>query len=182
MDRRQLIEILKDYRSTYPEEQASVPRFLFLLSNFHNCFTRSLFTGHMTASAWIVSDDGDEALLVHHKKLNKWLQPGGHADGMENLRKVAMKEAEEETGLHSLRFVDNDIFDIDIHPIPAHKQTPAHFHYDVRFLLKADANETPVVSDESHEISWIPMKNIAFFTKGNRSIERMILKSKLIFK
>ena len=182
MDRTKLIELLKEYKTSFPEEETFIPRFISLLTNFHTCFSRSLTTGHMTASAWIVSRKGDKALLVHHKKLNKWLQPGGHADGMENLRKVAMKEAVEETGLKSLMYKGNGIFDIDIHMIPDHKQIPAHFHYDIRFLLVADGNETPAVSDESHEVRWIFMEKIPFYTKGNRSIERMIRKAKLIFK
>ena len=181
MDRKLLIETLRKYNSAFPEEMMFVPRFLSLLSNFDQCYSRALTTGHMTASAWIINKDGSKALLVHHKKLNRWLQPGGHADGNEDLLQVSMKEAVEETGLKSLIMENEDIFDVDIHLIPTHGSVRAHFHYDIRFLIFADGDEAPVVSDESHEIRWISMKKIPFFTKGNRSIERMVSKTKLIF-
>jgi len=120
--------------------------------------------------------------LVHHKKLDRWLQPGGHADGDEDVVRVASKEAEEETGLQSLRLVNSQIFDIDIHLIPRHKDVKAHFHHDIRFLFTADRSEQLVLSEESNELRWIPIEEVGFYTKNNRSIHRMILKTKLIFK
>ena len=84
MDRRQLIENLENYITPYKEEKYFIPRFLSLLQNFPNCYERSLVSGHMTGSAWIIDQKGKAVLLVHHKKLDRWLQPGGHADGEEN--------------------------------------------------------------------------------------------------
>lgn len=94
-------------------------------------FLRSNLAGHFTGSAWLVSGDGQRALLMHHRKLNRWLQPGGHADGDTDLARVALREAEEESGLSEL-VVEPDIFDLDRHRIPARGEEPEHWHYDAR--------------------------------------------------
>ena len=115
MNRIELIHALSSYKSSFHEEKSFIPRFKSLLINFPNCYKRSLLSGHMTASSWIINNSGTSALLVHHKNLNKWLQPGGHADGDENVIDVAAKEAAEETGLESLKLHNKKVFDIDIH-------------------------------------------------------------------
>src|SRR5215510_11521790 len=84
-----------------------------------NCFERSLQIGHVTGSAWIVDLDRTHALLTHHRKLNKWLQLGGHADGDPDILRVALREAREESNLDAIRPVSENIFDVDIHVIPA---------------------------------------------------------------
>jgi 8-oxo-dGTP pyrophosphatase MutT (NUDIX family) len=182
MNRAQLIRAFCNYQTSFEEESLFVPRFLSLLRNFPNCYQRKQVTGHMTGSAWILNEDGREVLLIHHKKLDRWLQPGGHADGDENILQVATKEANEETGLKSLRLVRSEIFDIDIHQIPTHGEVKAHLHHDVRFLFTADRSEPLVLSEESNELAWMPMEQVGIYTKNNRSIHRMILKTKLIFK
>ncbi len=136
----------------------------------------------MTGSAWIIDQTASAVLLVHHKKLNRWLQPGGHADGEENIFNVSLKEAIEETGLKTLKPLNNQIFDIDIHLIPKHKTVQSHYHHDIRFAFIADRSENLELSEESHEVAWIPIEDVGFLTKNNRSIHRMILKTKLIFK
>ncbi len=181
MNRKELIRALEKYQTNYPEERAFIPRFISLLKNFNNCYSRELITGHMTASAFITTHDGRYVLLTHHRKLNRWLQPGGHADGMEDIRAVAVKEAGEETGLSSLEPVNPDIFDIDIHQIPSHRKIPAHFHYDIRFLFIADKEEPLKISDESHDLSWIPVAELSGITGDNHSILRMAKKMKFFF-
>jgi 8-oxo-dGTP pyrophosphatase MutT (NUDIX family) len=92
--------------------------------------------GHFTASCWLVSADGQRLLLTHHRKLQRWLQLGGHADGDRDLAQVALKEAEEESGLSGLVLEDPAIFDLDKHWIPERKDVPGHWHYDVRFVIR----------------------------------------------
>lgn len=140
-----------------------------------DCFERSLQIGHMTASAWVVSPDRQQVLLVLHRKLGKWLQPGGHADGNSDLRAVALQEVWEETGLQA-RLAQAQIFDIDVHPIPARGQDPLHDHYDVRFLLEADPEAPLTISAESRELRWVPIQQVAELN-GERSITRMIERS-----
>jgi 8-oxo-dGTP pyrophosphatase MutT (NUDIX family) len=182
IDRAILIQKIHDYRTDFEEEKLSRPRFISLIRNFHRCFERNLISGHITASAWIVDHHANKVLLVHHKKLNRWLQPGGHADGDENVINVAMKEALEETGLAALSLFDANIFDLDIHLIPQYKDVQAHFHYDIRFLLIGDSRLTPEANEESNNVLWVPVDKAAYYTNKHRSIHRMILKSKLIFK
>jgi len=182
MDRFDLIRAIEYYTTPYKEEASFIPRFKSLLTNFTNCYHRSLLSGHITASAWIVNDTGTSTLLIHHKKLDRWLQPGGHADGDENVLLVAAKEAEEETGLKLLKLHNNRIFDLDIHLIPKHKGINAHFHYDVRFLFIADQQEYYTINHESNEIAWIPFESIGVLVGNNQSIQRMVLKTQSIFK
>ena len=138
-------------------------------------FKRQLEEGHMTASAWLISADGKRVLLTHHRKLNLWLQPGGHCEGDADIRRVALKEAQEESGIDQWDFVSEEIFDIDIHEIPAHRQEPAHYHYDVRFLLQAVGNEDYVVSEESHDLAWVELEKLSAYT-DEESILRMARK------
>ena len=141
-----------------------------------SCYLRTHLPGHITGSAWIVNTERTHVLLVHHAKLNKWLQPGGHADGDENILNVALREAEEETGLTDFNY-KNSIFDIDIHPIPARKDFPQHLHYDIRLLLETNQLYPPMVSEESHDVRWIALQEVAALSQHNPSILRMIQKT-----
>jgi 8-oxo-dGTP pyrophosphatase MutT (NUDIX family) len=177
MSTHSLIESLRSYQSRYEAEQKFTPRFIELLSH-PRAFFRDHLPGHMTASSWIVDDTRQFVLLTHHAKLNRWLQPGGHADGEQDLVAVARKEAAEETGLTSLKLLSSEIYDIDIHLIPARKEFPAHFHYDVRFLFQADKDERMIISGESHELAWVPLMDIAGKSQNNLSMMRMADKGK----
>jgi 8-oxo-dGTP pyrophosphatase MutT (NUDIX family) len=132
---------------------------LFVTGNPH-CFERTNLVGHITGSAWVMNREGTHVLLTHHRKLNKWLQLGGHADGDPNILTVALKEAREESGLQNIEPVSNDIFDVDIHPIPERKNEPAHLHYDIRFAFVADSAAPIAVSAESHELAWVPLEGL----------------------
>jgi len=115
---------------------------------------RSSLEGHLTASALVVDSARARALLTHHRKLNKWLQLGGHCDGEANLARAALKEAIEESGIAGLAVVPTPI-DLDIHPIPARPGEPEHLHYDTRFLVVAPPEAQFAVSDESHALAWV---------------------------
>jgi 8-oxo-dGTP pyrophosphatase MutT (NUDIX family) len=111
-------------------------------------------------------------LLTHHKKLDRWLQLGGHADGDTDLAAVALKEAEEESGLSDLS-VEPEIFDIDLHFIPEHKGVPGHWHYDARFVVVANGDERFAVSDESHALAWRDIASLAADDSADTSLRRM---------
>ncbi|NJN25988.1 MAG: NUDIX hydrolase [Cyclobacteriaceae bacterium] len=181
MDRKQLLKALNQYQTSFEEEKSFLPRFKSLLVNFELCYSRSLLSGHITASSFIVDHSGCKVMLLHHKKLNRWLQPGGHADGEEDLRAVAAKEAHEETGLKNLSLKVPDIFDIDIHLIPAYGNVKVHFHYDVRFLFVGDTGESFAVSDESNDVAWVARDQVLLQCNNNKSIHRMVRKTNLIF-
>lgn len=137
-----------------------------------DCAERALQIGHLTGSAWLVSADGQRVLLTHHRKLNRWLQLGGHADGDMNLAHVALREAEEESGLTDLR-VDPEIFDLDRHWIPERGNEPGHWHYDMRFVVRANGSEAFAVSDESHALAWRQIAAIADDAEADVSLRRM---------
>jgi len=137
-----------------------------------DCCERTCLVGHFTGSAWVVSADGERALLLHHRKLGRWLQPGGHADGDGDLAGVALREAQEETGLSGLR-VEPQVFDLDRHRIPARGAEPEHWHYDVRFVVRAGEDEAFVVSEESHALAWRPVREIADDPAIDESVRRL---------
>ena len=114
----------------------------------------------MTGSAWVVSPDSSQVLLTHHRKLNLWVQLGGHADGNTDVFDVAIQEAREESGIESIAAVSTAVFDVDIHRIPQRKNEPEHFHYDVRFALQVTDSENYIVSDESHDLQWIEVARL----------------------
>jgi len=119
--------------------------------------------GHVTASAFVLSYDGAKVLLTHHAKLDRWLQLGGHCDGIADTRFVALKETYEESGLSRLRLLSNEVYDVDIHEIPARGADPAHLHYDIRYLMQAEAGEIRV-SPESKALKWVPLDGLERYT------------------
>ena len=175
MQMHELPAELDRYRTRWPSEAATVDLFLALLAEGGEAFRRERLAGHFTASAWVVAADGARTLLTHHRKLGLWLQPGGHADGDTELPRAALKEAEEETGLPGLR-IESGVFDLDRHWIPEHKGVPAHWHYDVRYVVRAGADEAFVVSEESHALAWRDIAELAQEEAADASVRRMAQK------
>lgn len=149
----------------------------FLGRHGERAFLRETAEGHFCGSAWLVDagpatgPDAQRVLLTHHRKLGRWLQLGGHADGEADLGAVALQEAREESGLCSLALLP-DILDVDIHEIPARPGEPAHLHLDVRYVILADASEPLIVSAESHALAWIPVGSL-LGADTEPSIQRM---------
>ncbi|MEJ1973368.1 MAG: NUDIX hydrolase [Lacunisphaera sp.] len=137
---------------------------------------RSCVPAHFTGSAWVVDSARRRTLLTQHRKLDKWLQLGGHADGEADLRAVALREAQEESGLTEMKAVTTEIFDLDRHLIPARKDEPAHWHYDVRFLFEADPAEPLVVTSESKSLAWVELTAVARLNP-EESMLRMVRKT-----
>ncbi|WP_147652097.1 NUDIX hydrolase [Vulcaniibacterium gelatinicum] len=166
---------LFDYARRWPEETV-VGAFLALLDDPEDPFRRERRQGHFTASAWLVSGDGRRLLMTHHRKLDRWLQLGGHADGDPDLPRVALREAAEESGLRGLALEDEAIFDLDRHWIPARGEVPAHWHYDVRYVVRAHGGEDYVVGDESHDLAWRGIAALAEDADADPSVRRMARK------
>ena len=177
MHRNSLLQKLRVH-TPYDGHEAAMAEALrqFVAANA-NCFERSLQVGHITGSAWIVDRDRTHALFTHHRKLNKWLQLGGHADGDPDILRVALREAREESNLDAIRPISGNIFDVDIHVIPARGAEPEHLHYDVRFLLEADRSAPLTVSEESRSLAWMPLDEIIRIN-SEESIARMIAKTR----
>ena len=166
-----LREKLETHASRVADQVATVDLFRAFL-DVPACYLRSNLEGHFTGSAWLVSADGQRVLLTHHRKLERWLQLGGHADGDADLTRVALREAEEESGLAGL-VVETEIFDLDRHWIPERADVPGHWHYDVRFVVRATGSEQFVVSAESHDLAWRDIRAIAGDAEMDESLRRM---------
>lgn len=149
---RQLLAALD--LSARTAEEPHRQRMIELLDTTPDCFHRTAFPAHFTGSALVLSADGGTALLHHHRKLDRWLQFGGHCDGDEDVLRVAQREAHEESGIEGLIVASARPFDLDIHEIPAKQGEPAHFHYDVRYVLIAPEAAQFTTSEESHELRW----------------------------
>src|SRR3990167_10803194 len=175
MKRTALINLLENYFPDDSQEVTFKKQILNFINKYPNCFERSLETGHITASAWLVNKDGTEALLMHHRKLDNWFQLGGHCDGNPDVLSVAIKEAQEESGIQNISALSNDIFDIDIHLIPANTKEKEHYHYDIRFLLQVTSDEKVIKNSESKELRWIS-KDFTKLPTNNSSVVRMFNK------
>lgn len=138
----------------------------FLDEHPRNAHLRECAPGHLTASALILHADGRRALFTHHKKLDRWLQPGGHCDGDANLAAVALREAVEESGIDDLVIVPEPV-DLDIHLIPERPGEEAHLHLDTRYLVLAPAGASYVVSEESHDLAWLSMDELEGCADGS---------------
>jgi len=152
---------LAGYARRHPEHTALADEFSTLLDDPENPFLRERLAGHFTGSAWLVSADGERVLLTHHRKLNRWLQLGGHADGVRDLARVALTEAEEESGLTGLVLEDGELFDIDKHWIPERPDVPGHWHYDARYVVRALGSEVFAISEESLALAWREVTDVA---------------------
>lgn len=174
MNRNDLIQQLERYKAYDTEEDEMRKRMVRFVSQNENCFDRSLLIGHCTGSAWVVNQNHSKVLLIHHAKLQKWLQPGGHCDGSSNVYEVALKELQEETGLSPVKHLKT-IFDVDIHTIPERKGIPQHEHFDIRYLFEIDDNQSIVQNHETNAIQWIDIDKIDQLT-SERSVIRMAQK------
>lgn len=185
-DRQPLLNLLAEYRAASPDEAAVVDRITALAEQHANCLDRDCRPGHLTGSAWVVSADGSRHLLLLHKKLGKWLQPGGHADGQTDLSSVALREAEEESGLSALQIVPAPSgllpLDVDVHDIPARRnpdgsiKESAHEHHDVRFLLRTTQSEAITLSEESDDLRWCSAEEVRSLTQ-EESVLRLLKKA-----
>jgi 8-oxo-dGTP pyrophosphatase MutT (NUDIX family) len=151
-------------RAEAGHEAEMLAEFFPFIASHPDCLERSCLDGHLTASAWVVDAPRTRVLLTHHRKLDRWLQLGGHVDGEADLLAAALREVAEESGLTRVRAVTPEIFDVDRHRIPARKSEPEHWHFDVRFLIEADPAEPLVVSDESHAVAWVPLAELARYS------------------
>ncbi len=152
------IDMLENYQAKNESKQKIKNKFIDFVKSNNDCFSRDNSHGHVTASAWLINNQ-KEVLLTHHKKLNKWLQLGGHCDGDPDVIGVAIKEAIEESGITDVVLKEGSIFDIDIHEIPENKKDIAHLHYDVRFLLYTTTKDY-TVSNESNNLKWFTKKQL----------------------
>jgi len=160
---KSLLSLVDDYARRFPGE-GTVSRFREFAASGEPLQGRTNLRRHITGSAWVVNPGRTAVLLTHHAKLGIWVQLGGHVDEGEDWTAAALREAREESGLSDLRLVGSGLFDLDIHVIPARPDVPAHEHYDLRFLVEADDTLPLTVSEESHDVAWVPLVQLENFT------------------
>lgn len=177
MHRGHVLALLSGYAPADPAEREMVQRTIRFVQAHEDCCERSLAIGHLTGSAWIVDHSGAFALMTLHRKLNRWLQLGGHADGSADLLAVALREAREESGLSQFHVASPAPFDVDVHLIPARGAEAAHQHYDVCFQMSAARDAPLVVSEESHTLAWIAVAELACRSDCDESIRRKARKT-----
>lgn len=156
-------------------EAAMLAEFFPFIADHPDCLSRTCLAGHLTASAWVVDATRTRTLLTHHRKLDRWLQLGGHVDGEADLLAAALREVREESGLTRVHPVSTEIFDVDRHRIPARKTEPEHWHFDVRFLIEADPAEPLTISEESNDLAWIALADLSRYSR-EESLVRMARK------
>lgn len=179
MHRQQLLNLLKQHKTRFMDEAAFVSRAIDFIDDHEDCFYRELWPIHVTGSTWVVNAHRDRVLLMHHRKLNQWFQPGGHADGDADILRVALKETAEEVGVgcEHIKLVDVNVFDVDIHRIDENGHEPQHDHIDIRFLVEIDDDMFIPGNDESHQVVWVELYEVKRYN-SNRSTYRMMEKTR----
>lgn len=174
MNKQNIKELVENYLIKHPKNIHALQVLQFL--NQHDIFwQRENEYGHITSSAWVVNPTRDKVLLTHHKKLDIWVQLGGHVEPEDNsIYEACERELKEESGLKEFQLLSKEIFDIDVHKIPKSSSGfPEHFHFDIRFIF--EANDEEVISFdpiESNKVRWISIKDISQFTQ-EESVIRM---------
>tara|TARA_R110000868_G_scaffold112681_4_gene303233 strand:- start:557 stop:1105 length:549 start_codon:yes stop_codon:yes gene_type:complete len=166
----------------YPKNDSHKQKILEFLAINKDFWTKSNTLGQITASCWVLNKDRTKALMTHHKKLNRWLQIGGHLEPEDgSIVDSCIRELKEESGLTQFKLLQEEIFDLDVHDIPESKKgVPAHIHYDIRMFFEANENEIiQFDKEESNKIVWMNLTEIEKL--NDESILRMIRKSNAIF-
>ena len=174
---RDLVAKLRAYVQADSRETQMRDRVVaFLATDGLAAFARTNGGGHITASAWIVDPPRAHVVLLDHRKLGRWLQLGGHVDGDVDVRRAALREAREESGLRSLRVLGETLYDVDVHRIPARGREVEHDHYDLRFAFEADPWEPLLRNDEAHDLRWIALIDIERYAIDD-SVRRLARKT-----
>lgn len=154
-----LIDRLEHHEATSDEQLAVAATMIDFARSHDDALVRSCVPGHFTGSALVVEQGTDRFCVLHHTKLDKWLQPGGHTDGEANLAATALREATEETGIVGLTVVEPAI-DLDIHEVRPPAE-PAHLHLDLRFVVIAPRGSIFAGNHESRELRWVTIDDLA---------------------
>ena len=155
VSRPQLLHRLRQHTPYDATERGHLAATLAFVERHTDFYQRSNAAGQITASAWVVNAARDKVLLIHHRKLRRWLQPGGHLEATDtSVAAAALREVREETGLAG-RVVGHGLYDVDVHPIPAYGPVAAHRHYDLRVLVEVDEGAaTRLDEQEGTDLRW----------------------------
>ncbi len=154
--------LLAAHRCATDLEDIHRDRMVGLLERTQAPFSHAQYEpGHFTASAFVLSPDRRDVLLIWHDKLQRWLQPGGHIEPEDaDPIAAARREVAEETMLDDVELVTGGLLDVDVHAIPPHKDTPGHEHFDLRFAF-ISGTRTVAAADGCSDVRWVPLTEVA---------------------
>lgn len=158
-----LQEQLEQYHPYNEQEERDKKVMLQLLKTQPDIFTRENEVAHFTASSWLLNREHTKVLMIYHNIYHSWAWTGGHADGEEDLLAVAIREAQEETGVKEIQTVDDAIFSIETLTVDGHEKrgryVPSHLHLNVTYLLEADEAEVlRIKPDENSGVKWFSLE------------------------
>ena len=172
---RHIFNELLDYKPFDEVEKTDLNTMIDFVKNNEDVLTRNNTIAHFTASAWILNKDKTKVLMIYHNIYNSWAWIGGHADGEEDLKKVVLREIEEETGVKNVRFLSDDVYAVNVIPVDNHmkrgKFVGTHLHLDVAYLFEADECENlKIKDDENSGVKWIPIECIREYVSEEKMI------------
>jgi ADP-ribose pyrophosphatase YjhB (NUDIX family) len=164
--RDRIREQILNYKPYNEQEEQDKKIMLRYMDVFEDIFTRSNEIAHFTASSWIVNKDRSKVVMIYHNIYNSWSWTGGHADGEEELLKVAIREAKEETGIEQIKPVMEDIYSLEIICVNGHvkrgKYVSSHLHLNLTYLLEAEeSSELRIKEDENSGVKWVDIDKVA---------------------
>ena len=162
----QLLTLLNTYVCEDAAEWNSVTRARQMITQHADIWLQSCREGHVTGSGLVLNPESKRVLLLHHRKLQLWLQMGGHGEDEFDPSRTALREAFEESGLTDLAFFPNPVqpmlIDVDTHIIPARNEQPEHYHLDFRYLFStASPEKIQLARAEAKELRWFAFSEIA---------------------
>lgn len=175
-----LIDEIRQYQTEFGA-QPELELILGFLATADDLFGRDSATGHITCGAWILDPTLSKVVLVHHRRLDRWIQPGGHIEPLETPLAGAGREAQEETGIEQLIPWRKALFNLSVHLFPKGKDGAAHFHYDFRYLFFAPTASQLQATDETAGVAWVPLDGIRAYTDEDTILE-MAEKTKRLIK
>lgn len=161
MNMRKAIEAYRPFNEQEARDKAVI---LDFLEHHEDAYLRTNLLAHMTASAWVVNPERSQVLMAYHKLYDSWSWTGGHADGDEDLLAVALREVREETGVHNVRPVSEEIYSLEVLTVDGHEKhgeyVPSHLHLNVTYLLEADEHDALTVCEEENSgVRWFPLED-----------------------
>ncbi|MDO5426061.1 MAG: NUDIX hydrolase [Eubacteriales bacterium] len=154
-----LLQDIQTYQPENEQEACDKEQMIQYLLNNPDCLERKNQIAHFTASIWTVNKERTKTLMAYHNIYHSWAWLGGHADGIEDLSSVAMRELQEESGVQNAILVSRDIFSLETLVVEGHvkkgQYVPSHLHLNVTYLAEADEKEALVVNEaENQAVKW----------------------------
>lgn len=156
---------IRNYKPYNEQEEKDKELIITCMDAYDNLLTRENPVAHFSSSGFIVNKTRDKVLMIHHNIYNAWSWTGGHTDGEVDFLAVAIREAQEETGIKEVRPLSEEIFSLDVLPVPGHVKrgiyVAAHLHLSIAYLVEVDESEELMIKpDENSGVKWISVEEL----------------------